>query len=97
MTRPITPLPAADVPALAELLAANGLPTDDLTAPGRRFWRVVDAEGLLGYGGLESYGADGLLAPSSFRSSGAAAVPVGPSSRRCARRPGAWAWSGSGC
>ena len=75
MTRTITPLTAADVPALAELLAANGLPTDDLTAPGRRFWRVVDAEGLLGYGGLESYGADGLLrsvvVPVQRRGSGA--------------------------
>ncbi|MCW2244278.1 arsenic resistance N-acetyltransferase ArsN2 [Azospirillum canadense] len=57
----VTPLIAEDLPSLAELLAANGLPTGDLTAAGRRFWRVADRDGLLGYGGLEAYGADGLL------------------------------------
>ncbi len=56
-----TPLTAEDLPSLADLLAANGLPTSDLTAAGRRFWRVADGDGLLGYGGLEAYGADGLL------------------------------------
>lgn len=57
----VTPLTAEDLPPLADLLAANGLPTGDLSAPGRRFWRVTDGDGLLGYGGLEDFGADGLL------------------------------------
>ncbi|MBP2295501.1 arsenic resistance N-acetyltransferase ArsN2 [Azospirillum rugosum] len=57
----VTPPTAEDMPLLAELLAADGLPTGDLTAPGRHFWRVEDGDGLLGYGGLEAYGADGLL------------------------------------
>ncbi|WP_448206007.1 arsenic resistance N-acetyltransferase ArsN2 [Azospirillum sp. sgz302134] len=57
----ITPLADGERPSLDRLLAAEGLPTDDLTAPGRRFWRVADERGLLGYGGLEPYGADGLL------------------------------------
>lgn len=61
MTRSVTPLTNAERPALARLLAANGLPTDDLDEPGRRFWRVADARGTLGYGGLEVHGADALL------------------------------------
>ncbi|MBP2293309.1 hypothetical protein [Azospirillum rugosum] len=48
MTRTVAPLTEADVPSLAELLAANGLATDDVTAPGRRFWRVTDEKGLIG-------------------------------------------------
>lgn len=51
----------AELPSLAGLLAGNGLPTDDLTTPGRLFWCVADEQGLLGYGGLEAYGPDGLL------------------------------------
>ncbi|OYD81602.1 arsenic resistance N-acetyltransferase ArsN2 [Azospirillum brasilense] len=61
MTRSVTPLTNAERPALARLLAANSLPTDDLDEPGRRFWRVADARGTLGYGGLEVHGADALL------------------------------------
>ncbi|CAO3435649.1 Arsenate reductase (EC 1.20.4.1) glutaredoxin-coupled, glutaredoxin-like family [Azospirillum doebereinerae] len=61
MTGSVTPLADAERPALASLLAANGLPTDDLGEPGRRFWRVADAQGTLGYGGLELHGADALL------------------------------------
>lgn len=57
----VTPLADGERPSLVALLAAEGLPTDDLTAPGRRFWRVADEDGLLGYGGLEAGGADGLL------------------------------------
>ncbi|WP_454017677.1 GNAT family N-acetyltransferase [Azospirillum sp. Marseille-Q6669] len=61
MTPTTIPLTDGDVPTLAELLAANGLPIDDLAAPGRRFWRVADGDDLLGYGGLEADGPDGLL------------------------------------
>ncbi|TWA61636.1 arsenate reductase (glutaredoxin) [Azospirillum brasilense] len=61
MTGSVTPLADAERPALARLLAANSLPTDDLDEPGRRFWCVADDHGTLGYGGLEVHGADGLL------------------------------------
>ncbi|WP_353857588.1 arsenic resistance N-acetyltransferase ArsN2 [Azospirillum formosense] len=63
MTRPgtATPLAEAELPALAALLAAEGLPTRDIAVAGRRFWRVDAPDGLLGYGGLEVYGRDGLL------------------------------------
>ncbi|SMH46570.1 arsenic resistance N-acetyltransferase ArsN2 [Azospirillum agricola] len=61
MSWTVTPLADAERPALARLLAANGLPTDDLDEPGRRFWRVADDQGTLGYGGLELHGADTLL------------------------------------
>ncbi|TWA87901.1 amino-acid N-acetyltransferase [Azospirillum brasilense] len=61
MTATATPLGDGDRPSLAGLLAAAGLPTGDLTAAGRRFWRVADEYGLLGYGGLEAHGRDGLL------------------------------------
>jgi amino-acid N-acetyltransferase len=50
-----------DFAAVAALLAAAGLPTEDLdSAPGLRFWVAVDAA-LTGAIGLESYGAVGLL------------------------------------
>ncbi|MBP2226754.1 arsenate reductase (glutaredoxin) [Azospirillum agricola] len=61
MTGTVIPLTDAERPALARLLAADNLPTDDLAEPGRRFWRVKDDQGTLGYGGLEVYGADALL------------------------------------
>ncbi len=41
-------------------LAAAGLPTDDLNEPGRRFYRFQDDEGLIGFGGLETLGAERL-------------------------------------
>ncbi|MBK4717656.1 GNAT family N-acetyltransferase [Azospirillum sp. YIM DDC1] len=61
MTATVTALTDGDRPSLAGLLTADGLPSDDLTAPGLRFWRVADDHGLLGYGGLEAHGLDGLL------------------------------------
>ncbi len=80
MTRTVTRLTDGDLPPLAELLATNGLPTDDLAMPGRRFWRVEDEGGLLGYGGLEAYGPDGLLrsvvVPPVRRGSGAGRAVV---------------------
>ncbi|CAO3373926.1 arsenic resistance N-acetyltransferase ArsN2 [Azospirillum argentinense] len=56
-----TPLTEQELPALAALLATEGLPTSDIAAAGRCFWRVDAPDGLLGYGGLEVYGRDGLL------------------------------------
>ncbi|KAA0683679.1 GNAT family N-acetyltransferase [Roseomonas genomospecies 6] len=56
-----TRLTEEELPALAALLASEGLPNEDITAPGRRFWRLDGPGGLVGYGGLEVYGRDGLL------------------------------------
>ena len=54
------PVPGDDAGLRAALLAA-GLPVDDLTDPGRLFWRF-DADGRsVGYGGLEPLGAHVLL------------------------------------
>lgn len=49
------------LPELAALLEAAGLPAQDLAERGRRFWRLRDAAGILGYGGLEGDGPDLLL------------------------------------
>lgn len=51
-----------DRDGLASLLRAHGLPTDDLGEPGRRFFRLRDAEGgTVGYVGLEPLGREALL------------------------------------
>ncbi|UKJ76699.1 arsenate reductase (glutaredoxin) (plasmid) [Azospirillum brasilense] len=80
MTGSVTPLADAERPTLARLLAANGLPTDDLDEPGRRFWRVADDQGTLGYGGLEVHGADALLrsvvVPAERRGAGGGRIVV---------------------
>ena len=55
-------VPVTDLQPFADLLRANGLPADDLTEAGRRFWRAVTPEdATIGYGGLEGDGADVLL------------------------------------
>ena len=55
------PINAGD-PRLGELLAACGLPTEDLGAPNQRFWSINGKDGeLLAAGGLEVYGTDALL------------------------------------
>lgn len=51
----------ADLGALRALLAEAGLPHDDLDGGVAQLFRVDDAAGLLGYGGLELAGADALL------------------------------------
>ncbi|MGN6062970.1 MULTISPECIES: arsenic resistance N-acetyltransferase ArsN2 [Brevundimonas] len=48
-------------PDLIAALEADGLPTDDLHEPGRRFFRFEDDAGLIGYGGLEQVGSDALI------------------------------------
>ena len=48
-------------PGLIAALEAEGLPTDDLREPGRRFYRFEDDAGLIGYGGLERVGPDVLI------------------------------------
>lgn len=55
-------LGTGDLVELDRALAAAGLPTDDLAAPGRRFFRFRDASGgTVGYAGLESLGDGAAL------------------------------------
>ena len=55
MTGPttVTPLTEKELPALAALLASEGLPNQDVTAAGRGFWRLSAPRGPGGYGGGE--------------------------------------------
>ena len=55
-----TELDAASIDGMAHFLAAAGLPTSDLMAPDRAFYRF-DASTTAGYGGLEGVGPDRLL------------------------------------
>ena len=55
-----TKLDPGAIDSMAHFLAAAGLPTSDLAEPGRAFYRY-DAGAIVGYGGLESLGADRLL------------------------------------
>lgn len=51
-----------EIASLAALLRANDLPTDDLGAPGQRFFRRQGPDGrVLGYIGLELLGSVALL------------------------------------
>jgi arsenate reductase len=61
---------------LTSALASAGLPTDDVTAQGRCFYKFVAPSGtVVGYGGFEIYGAEVLLRSiavlPSFRGTGA--------------------------
>lgn len=47
--------------AFVEALAAESLPTDDLTEPGRIFVRILLDDRPMGYGGYELHGEDALL------------------------------------
>ena len=57
----VTMLRSGDLDEMAAPLTAAKLPIADLGEPGRTFFRFDDAEGLIGYGGLEGEGADRLL------------------------------------
>lgn len=57
----ITMLRSGDLDQMASPLTAAKLPIADLGEPGRTFFRFDDAEGLIGYGGLEGEEADRLL------------------------------------
>ena len=75
-------VPVTDLQPFAALLRANGLPADDLSEAGRRFWRAVTPEGAtIGFGGLEGDGADVLLSSvvidSEARGRGAGRALVG--------------------
>ena len=55
-----TPIGAADFDGLAFFLSGAGLPIADLKEPGRVFYRI-EADDLVGYGGIEGEGPDRLL------------------------------------
>src|SRR6202045_1992714 len=56
------PLRAGERGALAAALAKAKLPTADIEAPGRLFWRFETTDEVpVGFGGLEVHGDDALL------------------------------------
>jgi amino-acid N-acetyltransferase len=56
------PLRDGELGALAAALAKAKLPTEDIEAPGRLFWRFETVDEVpVGFGGLELYGEDALL------------------------------------
>jgi N-acetylglutamate synthase-like GNAT family acetyltransferase len=56
------PLRDGERAALMAALAKAALPTADVEAPGRLFWRFETSEEIpVGFGGLEVHGEDGLL------------------------------------
>jgi len=56
------PLASWERDGVVAALRKVGLPADDVEAPDRLFWRFETADVVLvGYGGLELYGADALL------------------------------------
>ena len=56
------PLRAGERDALMAALAKANLPTADVEAPGRLFWRFETQDEVpVGFGGLEPYGDDALL------------------------------------
>ena len=56
------PLRAGERTALAAALAKAKLPTEDIEAPGRLFWRFETRDEVpVGFGGLEIHGEDALL------------------------------------
>ena len=62
MEKPIIAEIAGSDPELAEHLRAAGLPTDDLTEPGRRYFRFSDQhDGLIGFIGWECPDGAALL------------------------------------
>ena len=57
-----TPVEGQELAAMAACLVANSLPADDLSAAAKRMFAFRNDHGvLIGYGGLELCGADGLL------------------------------------
>ena len=54
-------LSSAEIPELSDFLSEAELPIEDLTLPGRMFFRFDRAAELLGFGGIEGHGHDRLL------------------------------------
>jgi amino-acid N-acetyltransferase len=57
----VAELPLGKRAALVALLASAALPTDDIDATSGRFWQFRDAQGDMGFAGLELAGEDALL------------------------------------
>ena len=56
------PLRAGELAALKAALTRAKLPTADIEAPGRLFWRFESSDEVpVGFGGLEVHGEDALL------------------------------------
>jgi len=55
------PLAPFERDGLRAALTRAKLPTDDIAAPGRLFWRFEREDMLVGFGGLEIHGRDALL------------------------------------
>jgi len=60
MSVTLTPVDAKD-PGLRDALDVAGLPTADLETAEVRFFAAADADGPIGWGGLEGEGSDRLL------------------------------------
>ena len=64
MTNPsiaLHPIERGDLDRVEALLAAGGLPTDDVRAKPECFFLARDGDAVVGAGGLEAYGTGGLL------------------------------------
>ena len=61
MTVVFSPMPDARDSVLRLALDAAGLPTDDLNESGRHFFKLSDADGPIGFIGIEGDGPDRLL------------------------------------
>ena len=64
MTNPsiaLRPIERGDLDRVEALLAAGGLPTDDVRAKPKCFFLACDGDVVIGAGGLEAYGTGGLL------------------------------------
>jgi N-acetylglutamate synthase-like GNAT family acetyltransferase len=55
------PLAVWERDALVAALTKVGLPAADVTTPGKLFWRFVEGDVPVGFGGLEVHGGDALI------------------------------------
>ena len=56
------PLATSQLVTVVQALQQVGLPADDVSEPGRSFWRFENPTGeIVGFGGLEFYGSIALL------------------------------------
>lgn len=79
-----------DAPELRAALLEGELPVADLEDPGRLFFRIENEGQLLGYAGLEIFGADALLrsivVPGRLRGQGHGRTLVDAAQREASRR-----------
>lgn len=92
-----TPIAGSD-PDLALALHEAGLPTDDLTEPGRRFFAYATVSGeRVGFGGFEHMGRDVLVRSWWFCHKHAIAAPAAACSHCCCAAPSMKADAKPGC